>query len=109
MKLSKKLDHLAARCLIEVAGRLVAEEQLGLCEERARNRGALALAAGELRWNPTFLLGQADASEHVLRPLAARPRHRLDVEEGGQKHVVQRAQARNQMKRLENKPDLAVS
>ena len=44
-----QVEHALARVGVEMAGRLVAEQQLGPLGERARDRDALRLAAGELR------------------------------------------------------------
>ena len=42
-------DHLGAGARVELAGGLVGEQQLRLVRQRARDRDALLLAAGELR------------------------------------------------------------
>ena len=55
--LEEELVHLLARARVEVAGGLVGQEELRLEDERARERHALLLAAGEL----------AGAVEHAVR------------------------------------------
>ena len=56
---------------IERAGRLVADEQLGLDCERARNSDALALPAGELvRIAILHLRRETDLQQQLVHPLA---------------------------------------
>ena len=55
--------------LIELAGRLVGEQQPRAVGERARDRHALHLAAGELRRPMVGACGQADVLEQLARAL----------------------------------------
>ena len=48
-RVAEQLEDLGARRRVEVAGRLVGEHDVGLGDERPRDRDALLLAAGELR------------------------------------------------------------
>ena len=50
---------------VEVAGRLVADEQRRVVDERARDRDALLLAAGELVGQRVRLVREADHREHL--------------------------------------------
>ena len=59
-RLAQEAEDLEARARVEVAGRLVREDQLGSRGERPRAGHALLLAAGELRGT-------------VLEPVAAGP------------------------------------
>ena len=49
MQAAELVLHALAQLLVERAERLVEQDQLGLEDERARQRDALLLAAGELR------------------------------------------------------------
>ncbi len=61
----------------ERRGDLVADEQLGLRGQRARDRDALAFTAGELdREAPAERSGQPDPLEQLATSVAASPRHR---------------------------------
>jgi hypothetical protein len=59
-QLAQEREHLAAALRVEVAGRLVAHQQLWPVDERSCQRDALLLAAGELHRPVTGALGQAD-------------------------------------------------
>ena len=58
---------------VEVAGRLVAQQQGGGAEQRARDRDALLLAARELRRQEVAAVAHADALERGLRRVLAGP------------------------------------
>src|SRR5581483_6443758 len=62
-----ELDHRGAGRRVEVAGRLVGEEQLRLGDEGARERDALLLAAREVLRIMAQALAETDASEHRAR------------------------------------------
>ena len=59
---------------IEVAGRLVAEQQRGLADQRPRDRDALTLAAGQLRGPMIDALLEADGREQRAGALGRRRR-----------------------------------
>ena len=56
-------EHLTDHFRIERLGRLVEQHDFGIHGERARNRDALALAAGQFAGHRLGLLGEADAGE----------------------------------------------
>src|SRR5581483_3930968 len=58
-----QVEHALARVGVEVARRLVAQQELGLLDERARDRDSLRLAAGQLRREMVELRGEADQLE----------------------------------------------
>ena len=63
--------HQAARLGVERAERLVHQQDLRVDGERARDRGALLHAAGELRGIAVLEAGEADEVDEALRaPLA---------------------------------------
>ena len=69
----EQVDHVGARLRVEVAGRLVGEDHPRLDDERARDRDALLLAAGELARQVAGAVGEADLGEQRLaRGRAAR-------------------------------------
>jgi hypothetical protein len=67
----EELEHLGGRDRVEVAGRLVADDQLGVGGERPRDRDALLLAAGELGREVVGLVAETDELEVALRLLEA--------------------------------------
>ena len=92
---------------VEVAGRLVGQQQRRVVDERARDRHALLLAAGELVGEVVELgrePGQAQDVRHLLADLAALAAR--DLERVGDV-VVDRA-ARQQLEVLEDHADVAA-
>ena len=71
-------EDLEARARVEVAGGLVGEEHRRARDERARDRDALLLAAGELVRCVMHAIAETDGVERLVRPLAplARARRR---------------------------------
>ena len=80
--------HLGRARRVEVAGRLVGEEQGRLVHQRPREGDALLLAAGELHRPMVRALGQADHVERLQRRALApcAPLHARVV--GGEQHVL---------------------
>jgi acyl-CoA thioesterase-1 len=110
VELLEHLQHLLARARVEVAGGLVGEQQARLVDERAGDRDALLLAAGELRRVVVEPLAEPHALQQLRRAalglavgdrvVRVRQRHH---------HVLQRAGAGQQVEVLEDEPDLAVA
>ena len=97
------------RARVEVARRLVGEQSAGSRDERARDRDALLLAAGELARLVVEAVAEPDALERgggqrarVALPAAA-------VVEQRQLDVLQRARARQQVEALEDEAELLVA
>ena len=67
----EEIGDLLARRLVELAGRLVREQERRPVRERARNRDALHLATGQLRREVIDAAGKADILEKLPRPCAA--------------------------------------
>ena len=64
--LLEQVHDLARHQRIEVAGRLVGEQEARLAGERARDRDALLLAARELRRQVLHARGEADELQRLL-------------------------------------------
>ena len=99
-------EDLGARLRVEVPGRLVGEDDLGLRRERARDRDALLLTAGELGRPVRQPVAEADGVDHPIEPrlvgIAAGERHR-------QRDVLDRGQRRDEVERLEHEADLVAA
>jgi hypothetical protein len=65
----EQLEHLDRRVRVEVAGRLIADDQLRITRERACNRHPLLLTTRQLRREMVELVSQTDQLEVVRRPL----------------------------------------
>ena len=63
--------HLLAELQVERAERLVEEQHLRLVDDRARERDALALAAGELHRLAAAVAVEAHHPQHLARPVRA--------------------------------------
>ncbi len=94
------LEHDLAGRIVERAGRLVAEQHVGTLGDRAGDRDALLLAAGELRREVVEALRQADAIERLLR------RHRRHRDVGDERDVLAHGEARDQVVELEDEADV---
>ena len=94
---------------VEVAGRLVGEQQLRLVDQRARDRDALLLAAGELARLVLLAPREAHDREALSRLLLALAR-RVAVRGVDQRQldVLERRRAGEQVERLEDEADLPV-
>ena len=67
-------QHLGARVAVEVAGRLVGEDQGGFRDDRAGDGDPLLLAAGQLGRLVVEPVAEAQAFERGLRAALAAPR-----------------------------------
>jgi hypothetical protein len=95
-------QHLAARAGVEVAGRLVGEDDVGPAGQRAGARHPLLLAAGHLGRAVAEPIADTERLDHRVEPgligFLAGDIHR-------QGDVLQRRQRRHQVERLEDEPD----
>ena len=94
---------------VEGAGRLVGEDEARLVDERARDRDALLLAAGELRRAMMRAIGEADAGERRHAPCSRRVRAVDAGIDHRQLDIAERVGARQQVELLEDEADLAVA
>src|SRR5690606_8611574 len=104
----EQLHHPARHLRIEVAGRLVRQQQARAARERARDRGALLLAAGQLGRIVLHARAEADLRQRLLDALAALGGRHAAV---AQRHVavVEQVEVRDQVEALEDEADLAVA
>ena len=100
------IDDLLAGRLVEIAGRLVGDEDGRIGRQRAGQRDALLLAAGELRRIVMQALAKPDRCQ-LLRGAISR----VGIAGEFQRHrdVFQRRHGRDQVKRLEHDADLAAA
>ena len=108
VQLVEEPDDLLAGGRVEVAGGLVGEQDRRLADQRAGDRDALPLAAGELVGPVVHAVREADRVERRLgagAPLAA---GEAAVDER-QLHVRERRGARQELERLEDEADLLVA
>ena len=91
---------------IEVPGRLVRQEQLGLVDDRARDRDPLLLAARQRAGQDVEPVLEADPLERVVRaPLLLAARDPRDVQDVGD--VLERRLALDELEVLEDDADRA--
>ena len=91
---------------VQVARRLVGQDDRRIVGERAGDRDALLLPAGQLRRIVVRAIGQADLLQQLPRagggvaPAGNLHRHQ---------HVLERGQRRHQVEELEDEPDLLAA
>ena len=68
--LGEQVEHVVRRARVEVARRLVGDQQRRIVRQRAGNRGALLLAARDRAGQLVHLIGQPDDFQQVLGSLA---------------------------------------
>ena len=101
--------HLDARARVEVAGRLVGEQQRRVVDQRAGDGDALLLAARQLVRMVIEPLAEADRLERRGGALAALLGADAAPVEQRQLHVLERDGPRQQVEALEHEADLVVA
>ena len=100
---AEELEDLPARGRVEVAGRLVREQHRRLRDERAGNRDALLLPAGELGRAVRQPVAETHVGDELVEPavlrLLARDRQR-------ERDVLLRVKHRQQVEELEDEADV---
>ncbi len=109
LELLKDLHHLDTGARVEVARRLVREQDRRLGHQRARDRHALLLAARQLIRMMVRAVGEPDRGErrHRLLPSLAR-RALVAVVEQRQLDVLDGRRSRQQIEALKHEPDRRV-
>src|ERR1700681_1203396 len=101
----QQLEHVLRGTRVELAGRLVGEQQRRLVDERARDRDALLLAARERGRAVVHTIAQTDVAP---RPLGACGRVvPVSRVARGERHVLARVHVRQQVEALEHEADRA--
>src|SRR5690606_26675011 len=93
--------HVDARLRIERAGRLVGEDDRRVIRQRASNRDALALSAGELRGVFVLVPGESEVLQQLHGPLALAVAGQAVEPAHGQAHIVEGGKLSQQEVELE--------
>ena len=101
---AEQLDHRPRGVGVEIARGFVGGDDRRIVGERARNRDALLLAAGERRRQLVRAVGQTDVREQLERALAALAHRPGSQEIHRQRHVLGDGQRRQQLEELEHDP-----
>ena len=99
-----ELHNRFARALVEVARRLVRQNQRRAVDERSRDGNALTFAAGKFCRQVRHAFGESDACEQFFRLIAGLA-HRRSRDARGEQDVFERRQLGNEVKKLENVAD----
>src|SRR5438128_483020 len=100
-------QDLGARPRVEVSGGLVGEDHRRVVEERACDRDALLLAAGELARPVVYAVAETDLLERRERALS--PGVPIAAVDEWQLDVLDRVQPREQVVRLKDEADVLVA
>ena len=95
-------EHLRRGVGVQVAGRLVGEDELGPGDERAGAGDALLLAARQLGGAMVQAVGDAELSHQLREPRLV---HRRARQVGRQGDVLRGGQRGDEIERLEHEPD----
>ena len=106
LQAEQKLDHLVAGLAVEIAGRLVGEDDLRTRAERARQCHTLLLAARQLRRKVIGAMRDADFRQQAAGDIEGVG---LAGELERQGDVLQRRHGRHQVERLEDDADVAAA
>ena len=98
-------EDLLARAAVQVAGRLVREDDLRVGDQRPGNADALLLAAAHLGGLVVDVLGQAEVLEHLQRRGLALA-HADPAIDQGHGHVLQRGHGGEEVELLEDEADV---
>ena len=101
---AQQREHGGAVLGVEVAGRLVGQHQLGIVDERSRDREPLLLAAGELVRKVVGHRGQPELVDQLPGPALAAPGRAGQA--GREQDVLGAAQLLDEVKRLKHEPDV---
>jgi hypothetical protein len=101
---AEQVQYLAGILRIQVAGRLVGEHELRMAHERARDRDALQLPAGELARRAVLPAGEAHRGEHAagLRLVFDSPQKQR------QPDVLLHRELRQHVERLEHEAEVVA-
>src|SRR6267143_497539 len=101
VQFAENLDDDGFVGFVEIAGWLIGENDLRLIDQRARNRNALLLAAGELRGEMRQAVTEAHALQRFFSLLLVGDAMEILREH----YIFKRREIRHQMKLLEDKAD----
>ena len=107
MQVADQREDLVAGARVEVAGRLVGEQDRRIDRQRARDRDALALAARQLVGQVLQAVAELDERQQLARALvdlSARPAAQVQR----QADVLEARQRRQQVEELEDEADLVA-
>ena len=108
MQLLQEIHHGLATLRIEIAGRLIGQQDDRFAPDRARDRDTLLLAAGELAGEMFGPVRHADPFERLRDAVASLFRAHAAVREG-QFHVFEHGEIADQVEALENEPNLSIA
>lgn len=107
IEFEEQFQHLLTGPAIQVARRLVRQQNRRFRDERASQRHTLLLATGQLNRVMIHTVGQTHADQQFLRPLRdARPR---PGKFRRKQHVLFGGQSRDELERLEHEPDFPAT
>ena len=107
--LAHEPEHLGPRPGVEVARRLVGEDQIGPRREGTHDGGALLLAARQLVRAVREAVAEAEGADEVVDPVVLLAGGSAAVELEGQQDVAAHVERRDEVERLEHETHTASS
>jgi hypothetical protein len=100
-----ELEHVARRLGVEIAGRLVGQNERRAARERACDRDALLLASGQLRRLVVHAMFEPDRAQQLPGPSFDHRRWEAFVPPSGEHHVLECSERREQVMKLEHEAE----
>ena len=107
LQLLEQIDDVGLGVLVEIAGRLVGEQQRRRIDERTGNRDAALLAAGHAAGIRIGALPQPDTCQQIVRARIRLPGIHGTAEQSRNGDIVHRGQVRQQARELKDEADAA--
>lgn len=104
-EVGEKREDLLASLVVQVAGRLVGEDEERVVSQGTSDGYPLLFSPGQPVRKTISSVEEADVIEHRLGPFLG-GRRRVPSEFEGQEHVLDHREGRDQVKRLEDKSDM---
>ncbi len=104
VELFQDIEHVLRRLTVEVSDGLVSEDNLRIVDKRSRYRNSLFLSAGDFAWKFIHLFCDAETAEE-LYPIFMSRMSRLTAERLRETDVIDNAEGRDEVKRLEDHAD----
>ena len=109
LQVNEQVDDVGLGILVEIARRLVGEQQRGRVDERTRDRNPPLLAAGQPARIHVGAIRESDAREQIVAARVGFLSGHGAAEQRGQGDIVDCGEVRQQARELEHEADIACA